>query len=204
MSLSLSSRIAALSWAAFAAAPFAIGQDAPPPLPEDSVPITKLDTTVVTASREEEEAIEAPYLVERITEAELVERAARTLPEALERVPGVIVQKTAHSQGSPIIRGLTGYHNLVLIDGVRLNDATFRSGPNEYWNTVDSQGLRAIELVKSQGSVLFGSDAVGGTLQALTRQCYLCGRRGHPHRRAVVFALCHGGGRLHPARRDFV
>ena len=38
----------------------------------------------------------------------LVERAARTLPEALERVPGVIVQKTAHSQGSPIIRGLTG------------------------------------------------------------------------------------------------
>ncbi|NOX98457.1 MAG: TonB-dependent receptor [Verrucomicrobia bacterium] len=92
------------------------------------------------------------------------------MPEALEQTPGVVVQKTSNGQGSPIIRGFTGYHNLFLIDGIRLNNASFRSGPNQYWNTVDSQGLSAIELVKSQGSVIYGADAVGGTLQAITRR----------------------------------
>lgn len=130
-----------------------------------------LDTAfITTASRVEQDAFEAPYVVDTISEAALLERSVRSVPEAFERTPGVLVQKTAHGQGSPFIRGFTAYHNLFLIDGVRLNNSTFRSGPNQYWNTVDSQGLRGIELVKSQGSVLFGSDAVGGTVQAFTRR----------------------------------
>ena len=131
--------------------------------------IGKLDTYVVTASRTVESTLETPYIVERLDDTVLKERLVRTVPEALQQTPGVIVQKTSHGQGSPIIRGFTGYHNLFLIDGIRLNNAAFRSGPNQYWNTVDAQGLGAIELVKSQGSVLYGSDAVGGTLQAFTR-----------------------------------
>ncbi len=87
---------------------------------------------------------------------------------AFQEVPGVMVQKTSHGQGSPYVRGFTGYHNLFLIDGIRLNHAAMRSGPNQYWNLVDGEGLGALELVKSQGSVLYGTDAVGGTVQALT------------------------------------
>lgn len=137
--------------------------------PVDPVPVVgELDTFVVTPSRADESWLEAPFIVEQLSSEVLVERAARTVPEALEQVPGVLVQKTGHGQGSPYIRGFTGYHNLFLIDGIRLNNAALRAGPNQYWNTVDSQGLRSIELVKSQGSVLYGSDAVGGTLQAFT------------------------------------
>ncbi len=134
--------------------------------------IGALETFVVTASRTEETWFEAPYIVESLSDTVLRERAVRSVPEALEQTPGVVVQKTSHGQGSPFIRGWTAYHNLFLIDGIRLNNAAFRAGPNQYWNTVDSQSLSAIELVKSQGSVLYGSDAVGGTLQALTSRPY--------------------------------
>jgi hemoglobin/transferrin/lactoferrin receptor protein len=58
---------------------------------------------------------------------------------------------------------------LLLVDGVRLNNSTLRGGPIQYWNTVDSLSIDHIELIKSQGSVLFGSDAVGGTLNAFTK-----------------------------------
>ncbi len=141
--------------------------------PLDPTPIIgELETFIVTASRTDETWFEAAYVIEAITDTALKERSVRSVPEAFEQTPGVVVQKTAHGQGSPFIRGFTAYHNLFLIDGVRLNNAAFRSGPNQYWNTVDSQGLRAVELVKSQGSVLYGADAVGGTVQALTHRPY--------------------------------
>ncbi len=137
---------------------------------DSTLSVTEPVTIVSTPTRVARTDFETPHVVDFLSEAELRERSVRSLPEAFEQTPGVAVQKTAHGQGSPFIRGFTAYHNLLLIDGVRLNNSVFRSGPNQYWNTVDSQGLRAIELVKSQGSVLYGSDAVGGTVQALTRR----------------------------------
>ena len=79
------------------------------------------------------------------------------------------MQKTAHGHGSPIIRGFTGRQNLLLVDGIRVNNSTFRGGPVQYWNTVDALAIDHIELIKSQGSVLYGSDAAGGTLNAFSK-----------------------------------
>ncbi len=125
---------------------------------------------VVTATRDEQGALAAPYASASIGAAMLrTELPARTLPQAFGTLPGVMVQKTGHAQGSPYIRGFTGYRNLFLVDGVRLNNAAFRDGPNQYWNTVDSLMLHRIELVRGPASMLYGSDAVGGTVQALTR-----------------------------------
>lgn len=137
---------------------------------DDAFPTVDPVTIVSTPTRVERTNFETPHVVDTISGTELIERSVRSLPEAFEQTPGVVVQKTAHGQGSPFIRGWTAYHNLLLIDGVRLNNSVFRSGPNQYWNTVDAFGLSVIELVKSQGSVLYGSDAVGGTVQALTRR----------------------------------
>ena len=52
-------------------------------------------------------------------------------------VPGVLLQKTGPAQASPYIRGFTGYHVMMLQDGFRLNNSVFRSGPNQYWNTIN-------------------------------------------------------------------
>lgn len=124
---------------------------------------------VVTATRDEQDPFLVPYSAEVVSAQQLRERAYRTTPQALRDVPGVMVQETAPGQGSPFLRGFTGYNNLFLIDGVRLNNSTFRSGPNQYWNTVDALGLDRIEVVLGPASALYGSDAVGGTVQAFTR-----------------------------------
>lgn len=128
-----------------------------------------LEPLVVTSSRSETKLTDVPYTTTLLDEAILWESARRTLPEALQYTPGVSIQKTGNGAGSPFIRGFTGRQNLLLVDGVRINNSTFRSGPVQYWNTIDSLTIDHLELIKSQGSVLYGSDAVGGTLNAFTK-----------------------------------
>jgi hemoglobin/transferrin/lactoferrin receptor protein len=128
-----------------------------------------LKPVVVTASRVEREAVDEAYSTVLLSDDELRESFRRTLPEALQLTPGVLVQKTAHGHGSPFIRGFTGRQNLLMVDGVRLNNSTWRSGPVQYWNTVDPFSIDHVELVLSQGSVMYGSDAIGGTLNAFTK-----------------------------------
>jgi hemoglobin/transferrin/lactoferrin receptor protein len=133
-------------------------------------PPERLAPVVVTATRLEEDVFDVPYSAESLDGAALVdEKAVRTLPEALRETPGVMVQKTSHGQGSPFIRGFTGFRTLLLIDGIRLNNAVFRDGPNQYWGTVDPLTIERLEVVKGPSSVLYGSDAVGGTVNVITR-----------------------------------
>ncbi|MDB4589798.1 Plug domain-containing protein, partial [Verrucomicrobiales bacterium] len=134
----------------------------------DAPEIQMLDPVVVTASRIPEDKASTTQSISTVTDEEIVEKAFRTLPEALALTPGISVQKTTHGHGSPFIRGFTGRQNLYLVDGIRFNNSTFRSGPIQYANTVDALSLDRFELVKSQGSVLYGSDALGGTLNAIT------------------------------------
>lgn len=124
---------------------------------------------LVTATAREDEGFDVPYSTQVLTQEELRNvRIARTVPEALSEVPGVMVQATSHGQGSPYLRGFTGFRTLLLIDGIRLNNSVFRDGPNQYWTTVDPLGLERLEVVQGPASVLYGSDAIGGTVQALT------------------------------------
>jgi hemoglobin/transferrin/lactoferrin receptor protein len=137
-----------------------------------SLPILSQDLLaplVVTASRTPETPLEVPYSTATLALDDLQDNQRRTLPDALQYTPGVLVQKTAHGHGSPFIRGFTGRQNLLLVDGIRTNNSTWRGGPVQYWNTVDAQSIDHIELIRSQGSVLYGSDAGGGTLNAFTK-----------------------------------
>lgn len=80
------------------------------------------------------------------------------------------MQKTAHAGGSPFIRGLTGNQVLQLVDGIRLNNSTFRYGPNQYLNTIDPFSVEQAEVIRSAYSTLYGSDAVGGVINILTSE----------------------------------
>ena len=145
------------------------GQEPPPPAPQSQGSQGTPARIVVTASGFAEDELATPYTFQTMDQKTFVERGHRTLPEALRDVPGVMVQKTAHGHGSPYIRGFTGRQNLVLIDGIRFNNSGFRSGPVQYFNTIDAYAIDEIEVIKSQGSVLYGSDAVGGTVNLHTR-----------------------------------
>lgn len=127
------------------------------------------DEIVVTATRKKQEQFDAPSSATVVSGKKIEENVSRTLPEALATVPSVMVQKTAYGQGSPYIRGFTGFHNLMLVDGIRLNNSVFRSGPNQYWSTVDSHIAERLEVVRGPSSVLYGSDAVGGVVNLISR-----------------------------------
>ncbi|MBC7923973.1 MAG: TonB-dependent receptor [Ferruginibacter sp.] len=124
---------------------------------------------VVTAQRYQTRQFDSPEAISVLGPAELRQNAPRSTPEALVGTAGVWMQKTNHGGGSPFIRGLTGQQTLLMIDGIRLNNATFRSGPNQYLNTIDPQTIEQIEVVRGSGSVQYGSDALGGVAQVITR-----------------------------------
>ena len=134
------------------------------------------DVLVVTPTRQAASALDVPYTVQVVDEKQMAERIYRTVPQALRDVPGVLVQETSHGQGSPYIRGFTSRRNLFLVDGIRLNNSVFRNGPNQYWNTVDGSSLGRLEVVKGPSSVLYGSDAAGGTVNAIPRKPYILDR----------------------------
>jgi hemoglobin/transferrin/lactoferrin receptor protein len=96
-------------------------------------------------------------------------RQATDMFQALENEVGVLMQRTAAGQTSPFIRGLTGQQVLILMDGIRLNNSVFRRGPNQYFNTVDPGMIERIEVLRGQGGVLWGSDAIGGTINLISR-----------------------------------
>lgn len=138
--------------------------------PIEYVPDFTLSETVIIGTRNYKENFELPQSVEVIYESDLQEKKLfRSIPESLKESGGILVQKTGNGQGSPFIRGFTGFRNLFLIDGIRLNNSIFRDGPNQYWNTVDVLSFSRIELSKGPSSVIYGSDAIGGALQVLTK-----------------------------------
>ena len=104
-----------------------------------------------------------------LTRQEIEERQAPDMFHALQNEVGVLMQSTAAGQASPFVRGLTGQQVLILIDGVRLNNSIFRLGPNQYFNTIDPGMVDHIEVLRGQGSVLWGSDAIGGVINVVTR-----------------------------------
>lgn len=128
-----------------------------------------VDEVIVVATRTEAPMIQVPYSAHVINSGALFDQGYRSLPQALRDIPGIMVQETAPGQGSPFIRGFTGFRSLLLIDGVRLNNSVFRDGPNQYWSTVDHFGLSHIEVVNGPAGALYGTDAIGGVVNVNSR-----------------------------------
>ncbi|MCX6210963.1 MAG: TonB-dependent receptor [Bacteroidetes bacterium] len=112
----------------------------------------------------------SPYSVTKLDQRQIAPSAFRTTPEALMGASGVFVQKTNHGGGSAFIRGLTGNQTLILVDGIRLNNSTFRYGPNQYLNTIDMFTIDKIEVAKGIGAIEYGSDAMGGVINLRTKE----------------------------------
>ena len=147
--------------------------------------IRSLGEVVVTAQRHQQENLLVPYSVSILSQQRIGEMNARTTPEALMGTNGVFVQKTNHGGGSPFVRGVTGNQTLILVDGIRLNNSTFRYGPNQYLNTIDPFTIQRIEVAKGTGSVQYGTDAIGGVVHILTRDPQFATGKSGVHGRVI-------------------
>ncbi|MDP8255364.1 MAG: TonB-dependent receptor [Candidatus Alcyoniella australis] len=151
-------------------------------------PPTALDEYVVTAERSPADLSRTARAMSIVSSKMIDDRVSRSVPEALRSQAGILVQRTNQGGGAPFIRGLAGNQVLLLVDGVRVNNSTFRGGPNQYLNTIDPLFIERIEVVRGPGSVLYGTDALGGTINVITKRRHDFSKRLGLNSRAMVRA----------------
>ena len=127
----------------------------------------RLDEILVTATRRTVSIAEVSSGLTLVDGASARER--KLVTDALDTEIGVYLQQTTPGQGAPIIRGLKGSSILHLVDGMRLNNAIFRSAPTQYFALVPTGAVERIEVLRGTPASLYGSDAVGGVVQLVTR-----------------------------------
>ena len=145
----------------------------------------ELSPVVVTATRGERPSFDVPNAVTIVDREDAERQSPRVLPDLLRGETGVFVQQTTPGQSAPIIRGLIGSSILMLVDGMRLNTATFRSAPNQYFALVDPYNVERIEVVRGAGSALYGSDAMGGVINVITPVPRLASEQWQLHGKAL-------------------
>lgn len=127
-------------------------------------------TVVTTATRGPRAQQETTQGLNLITRQKIDREQPLTPAEALEDQPGIFIQKTGHIGGAPIIRGLMGNQILLMVDGVRLNNVGLFAGPNSFLQTIDIETIERIEVLRGPGAALYGTDALGGVVNVITRK----------------------------------
>ncbi len=126
---------------------------------------------VITATGNETPLLETAPSTTVITRDEIERRQYQTVAEALRQVPGVHVASNGGT-GQPtslFIRGTNSNHVLVMIDGVKINDTTTPNGAFDFSNLM-TDAIERIEVVRGPQSTLYGSDAIGGVINIITRK----------------------------------
>ncbi|MBS4057234.1 MAG: TonB-dependent receptor [Bacteroidales bacterium] len=123
-----------------------------------------LDEVVVSASRFEEKRRDVAQPIQVIKSKELAFINQQTTAEVMQNTGNVFVQKSQLGGGSPIIRGFETNKVLMVVDGVRMNNAIYRGGHLQNIITIDNAMLDKVEIVYGPGSVVYGSDALGGVM----------------------------------------
>ena len=104
-----------------------------------------------------------------ISDEGIKNQSVSMLPDLFLGNSSIYIQKTNYGGGSPIIRGMIGNRVLILIDGVKVNNSIFRYGPNQYLNSINPHIIERVEVINGPGSVMYGSDALGGVINIITK-----------------------------------
>lgn len=129
------------------------------------------ETMVVTASSVEQNLKDAPASISVITQEDLQRKPVQNLKDVLKEVPGVQLTNEGDNRKGVSIRGLDSSYTLILVDGKRVNsrNAVFRHNDFDLnWIPVDS--IERIEVVRGPMSSLYGSDALGGVVNIITKK----------------------------------
>ncbi len=126
-----------------------------------------LDEITVLATRRPATVEEVSAAVTTIDGEEVISQ--KLITDALASQVGVNLQQTTPGQGAVIIRGLKGSAVLHLVDGMRLSNAIFRTAPTPWFALVPASSVKRLEVVRGTPASLYGSEAVGGVVQSVSR-----------------------------------
>lgn len=129
-----------------------------------------LDEVVLTANKTQEKKIDIPQQIEVITARKIEQNNPQTSADVLAQSGKVYVQMSQQGGGSPILRGFEANRVLMVVDGVRLNNAIYRAGHLQNVITIDPNSIDRVEVMYGPGSVMYGSDALGGVMHFYTRR----------------------------------
>ncbi|MBL7884160.1 MAG: TonB-dependent receptor [Bacteroidia bacterium] len=133
------------------------------------VKLINLEEVVFSANKAEEKKSDVPYSIEVIKAKAIEFSNSQTTADVISNTGNIMVQKSQGGGGSPIIRGFEASRVLMVIDGVRLNNAVYRTGHLQNIITIDNAILERTEVIYGPSSVMYGSDALGGVMHFYTK-----------------------------------
>jgi len=131
--------------------------------------VVVMPTYEIVAEQEKNEALEVTSKIDKIDSKTIQFNNPTTAAEMLELTGSVYIQKSQMGGGSPIIRGFEANRVLLVVDGVRLNNAIYRSGHLQNAITIDNAIIEKTSVIYGSNSVVYGSDAIGGVVHYETK-----------------------------------
>ncbi len=131
---------------------------------------TILDEVVVSANKFEESKKDLPRQIESIQLKDIRFANQATTAELMQNTGQVFVQKSQMGGGSPVLRGFEANKILLVVDGIRMNNAIYRSGHLQNILRMDQNMIQHTEILFGPGSVMYGSDAMGGVIHLTSLQ----------------------------------
>lgn len=129
-----------------------------------------LEEIVISASKFEQSKKEIPQKIISINAKSIQFANPQTSADILENTGQVYVQKSQLGGGSPMIRGFSTNRLLITVDGVRMNNAIFRGGNLQNVISIDPFSIQNTEVTLGSGSIIYGSDAIGGVMSFYTKK----------------------------------
>lgn len=126
--------------------------------------------TVKGASRADEHIDNIPAQIDIIKAKDIALFNPQTSAEALLNTGNVFIQKSQMGGGSPVIRGFEANKVLIVVDGVRMNNAIYRNGHLQNAITIDNNMLERVEVIYGPAAVIYGSDALGGVMSFTSKR----------------------------------
>ena len=131
---------------------------------------SSLDEVVLSVSKFGQKKRDIPQQIVSVTSDDVLFRNPQTAADLLQSSGQVYVQKSQLGGGSPLIRGFSTNRLLIAVDGVRFNTAIFRGGNVQNIISIDPFAVARTEVILGPGSVVYGSDAVGGVMNFYTKK----------------------------------
>ncbi|MCE3229144.1 MAG: hypothetical protein K0S32_3695 [Bacteroidetes bacterium] len=132
-----------------------------------------LDEVVFSANKFKEKKIDVPYMMEVIKQKDIEFGNQPTTGEVMLNTGAVFVQKSQMGGSSPVLRGFEASRVLMVVDGVRMNNAIYRAGHLQDIITMDANMLDRAEIIFGPSSTIYGSDALGGVMHFYTKNAEL-------------------------------
>lgn len=139
----------------------------------DSIDEKTLGEVVISVSKWEQKLNEVPNKIVKVNKYDIIRNNPQTSADLLGQSGMVFIQKSQLGGGSPMIRGFATNRVLLVMDGVRMNNAIYRSGNLQNVISIDALSTETAEVIFGPGSLIYGSDAIGGVMDFHTLEAKL-------------------------------